>query len=220
MLSAGAGGELHLANSNVADKVTAMSAAQTATAALLARAANEGVGMVCDVAMVDANAYFYGADISTGHRVPGQPTDPLPAHTSLRRTSLQTADGWITIVPVTGRQLRSVLAVIGESDRWDAVKRDGSDQIWPRLLALLEPALRQETSAVWCERFEAADVPVTVINDFESHMADDQVRHNRTYVEVDDPGTGGFIQVRYPGLFDGHPVDIDPQPAPQLSPPL
>ncbi len=219
MLAAGGEAGLFEANSNIADKVTAMTAAQTATAALLARANNDGEGMVCDVSMLDANAYFYGGDISTGHRVPGAEADPFPARTSLGRTVFQTSDGWITLVPVTGRQLRSVLNAIGEGDRWEEIKADGAQLIWPRMLKLLEPALLAEASTVWQQRFTDADVPVTVVNDFEAHLNDEQVAHNRTYTEVADPGTGRFLQVRYPGLFDGQSVTIAPKPAPALKSP-
>jgi crotonobetainyl-CoA:carnitine CoA-transferase CaiB-like acyl-CoA transferase len=219
MLAAGAETGLFEANSNVADKVTAMTAAQTATAALLARANADGQGMVCDVSMVDSNAYFYGGDISTGHRVPGAEVDPFPAQTSLGRTVFETSDGWITLVPVTGRQLRSVLNAIGEADRWEAIKADGAQLIWPRMLKLLEPALLAESSTVWQQRFTLADVPVTVVCDFEAHLKDEQVAHNGTYTEVADPGTGRFLQVRYPGLFDREPVGIAPKPAPGLRTP-
>ena len=53
-------------SSNVADKVSAMFAAQTVTAALHQRSST-GTGAVCDVAMVDVMAYFYGGDLSLIH---------------------------------------------------------------------------------------------------------------------------------------------------------
>ena len=214
MLAMGREAGLFEANSNIADKVTAMTAAQTATAALLARGGADGDGMVCDVAMIDANAYFYGGDISTGHRVPGAEPDRFPALTSMGRTVFETGDGWITLVPVTGKQLRGVLAAIGFSDRWEEIKADGAELIWPRMLELMEPALRTGSAAEWRDRFKAADVPVTVVYEFEDHLVDEQVKHNGTYVPVDDPGTGTFLQVRYPGLFNGEPVQIQPKPAP------
>jgi crotonobetainyl-CoA:carnitine CoA-transferase CaiB-like acyl-CoA transferase len=87
------------------------------------------------------------------------------------------------------------------------------------MLKLLEPALLAEASTVWQQRFTDADVPVTVVYDFEAHLNDEQVAHNRTYTEVADPGTGRFLQVRYPGLFDGQSVTIAPKPAPALTSP-
>ncbi len=217
MLSTGADGDVFEANSNVADKITAMTAAQTATAALLARNTS-GEGMVCDVSMVDANAYFYGGDISTGHRIPGAEADPFPARTSLGRVLFETGDGWIALVPVTGAQLRGVLEAIGHSDQWAYVKSDGAEHIWTRMVALLEPALATDSAEGWERRFTEADVPVTVVSDFETHMADEQVAHNGTYAEVADPGTGTFLQVRYPGLFGGSAVEIVRRPAPTLNP--
>ena len=214
MLSTGGDGGLFLANSNVADKVTAMTAAQTATAALLARTSSGGDGMICDVAMIDANAYFYGADISVGHRVPGSEPDPFPALSNLGRTVFETGDGWITLVPVSGKQLRGVLSALGMADRWEAIKAEGAERIWPKMLEVMEPLLLKEPAQVWRDRFAAADVPVTVVNEFEDHLSDPQVQHNQTYVPVPDPGTGEFLQVRYPGLFNGEPVQIQPKPAP------
>lgn len=214
MLASGRDAGLFEANSNVADKVTAMTAAQTATAALLARGGSQGDGIVCDVAMIDANAYFYGADISTGHRIPGADADLFPARTNLGRTVFQTGDGWIALVPVSGKQLRGVLAAIGFPDRWEEIKSDGAELIWPRMVELMEPALLTESAEYWRTRFEDADVPVTIVNEFEDHLVDAQVKHNGTYVAVDDPGTGTFLQVRFPGLFNGQAVEIQPKPAP------
>ncbi len=203
------------ANSNVADKVTAMMAAQTATAALIERS-RSGRGMVCDVSMLDTTAYFYGGDISTGHRVPGPEIDPGPADTGVRRTSFSTADGWLSIVPVTRRQLLGVLEVIDHLGEWDSIKRNGSDGIWPAMVEVMEPILLTASAEEWQRRFAEADVPSTVVKDFTAHLDDEQVAHNATYVPIDDPGTGQFLQVRYPGLFDGAPVDIEHRPAPGL----
>ncbi len=204
-------------NSNVADKVTAMTAAQTATAALLERA-RTGKGMICDVAMLDANAYFY-SDISPGYRIPERPVDPYPGNAGAGRTTFATGSGWITVVPVTGRQLRGVLAAIGEGDRWDQMKAAGSEAIWPQMLQLVEPALLTASAQEWAERFTAQDVPCTAVKDFSAHISDPQVLHNSTYVSVDDPGTGTFLQVRYPGIFDGQRVAIHRRPAPDLAAP-
>ena len=205
-------------NSNVTDKVTAMMAAQTATAALRPTCHHgQRHGVRCRHARRQrrtSTAPTSAPDIAR----PDLPVDPGPAETSVRRTTFSTADGWLTIVPVTKRQLLGVLEAVGHIDAWESIKRNGADGIWPAMVALLEPILGSASARQWQRRFADADVPCTVVKDFGDHLQDEQVVHNRIYVPVGDDGTGSFLQVRYPGLFDGAPVDIDHRPAPGLEP--
>ena len=107
-------------NNNVADKVSAMFAAQTITAALHQRE-RTGTGSICDMAMVDAMAYFYGADISAGHRVVGAEIDTDVAVQVLSDSNFATAQGYLTLAPVSGRQLRRAMESAARTVRPAAV---------------------------------------------------------------------------------------------------
>ncbi len=73
-----------------------------------------------------------------------------------------------------------------------------------------------EPTAVWVERFGAADVPVAEVLGPDAHLADPQVVHNRLYGEVDDPVRGPMRYVRYPARFAGDPEFRLRGPAPSV----
>jgi len=202
------------ANNIVADKVTAMTAAQTATAALLHRG-TDGPGSICDVAMVDAMAYFYGCDVSAGHRVVGARPDEEVGRRLNDDLSHPTADSFITLAPVSGKQIRRCLEAVGRADAWDQVIAN-PEHVFTELVAVVCPELLKRTTAEWEAIMERADVPAAGVKHFDEHIADVQTVHNGTYIPVTDNALGEFLQVRFPGFFDGKPVDVDRKPAPTL----
>lgn len=211
-------GEPQTPSNLLADKVSAMTAAQTATAALLARH-RTGQGSICDVSMLDALAYFAGADVSAGHRM----ADGTPDSSVLSQVRgggpLPTADGWITLSPVTGKQLRSCLATTGFGDKWDEVLAGGKSNIWPACIALFGERLKEESSEFWEQAFRDADVPAGRVMTLDEHLADPQTKHNETYKIVDEPGVGKYRRVQYPAWFDGARAETAGIPSPQMPPP-
>ncbi len=205
------------ANNIVADKVTAMAATQTALAALFERTTS-GQGSVCDLAMIDALAHFYGADVTAGHRIPGEQPDQFVAEAMFRDTTLRTADSWILVVPVSGAQLRRALEATGVGDAWEEIRAGGPDDIWPRFVARVASTIATKTTAEWESIFAEHDVPATAVLDFETHIADPQVAHNETYEVVDDPELGPYLRPRFPARFDGWTVTTAGRPAPTLPP--
>jgi crotonobetainyl-CoA:carnitine CoA-transferase CaiB-like acyl-CoA transferase len=63
---------------------------------------------------------------------------------------------------------------------------------------LLEQATQSQPTSHWLEAFEAADVPAAPVLDIDAHLADPQVVHNGTYVEVDHPTVGRIRVPRHP----------------------
>lgn len=205
-------------NNNIADKVSAMFAAQTITAALHQRE-RTGLGSVCDLAMVDALAYFYGADISAGHRVVGADPDLSVGQSVINDATFPTAEGYLTLAPVTGRQLRRALEAAGCGEAFgDVMNADRADTF--RVFAsAIGPKLLQRSAEQWEATFADADVPAAVVSDFGDHIADEQTVHNRMYRAVPDESVGEWLLVRYPGLFDGEPATAAGRPAPRLAEP-
>lgn len=203
-------------NNNVADKVSAMFAAQTVTAALHQRSTS-GTGSVCDMPMVDAMAYFYGADISAGHRIEGQPADPAPAAAAAGDATFETAEGWLTLSPVTGKQLRRAMEAAGVGDRFSDVMEADRSRTFDAFAEALAPALLTRSAEEWEPIFVAADVPASAIRTFDQHLVDDQTIHNQTYQPVEDPSVdGNWLLVRYPAFFDGQRAETATLPAPSL----
>ncbi len=204
-------------NNNVADKVSAMFAAQTVTAAVIERH-RTGVGSICDVAMVDALAHFYGADISSGHRMADHDPDLTVGTNAVNDTSFATSDGFVTVSPVSGRQLRRALEAAGCGDAFSAVMEADRVDLFNTFAAAIAPALRTRTALEWEAIFAQADVPAAALRTFADHIEDEQTLHNGTYQEVIDPEVGSWLNVRFPAWFDGEPVHVEQRAAPSLGP--
>ena len=190
-------------NNNVADKVSAMFAAQTITAALHQRE-RTGTGSICDLAMVDAMAYFYGADISAGHRVVDAEPDTDVGVQVLSDSNFPTAEGHLTLAPVSGRQIRRAMEAVGCGDSFGQVMDAPRAETFNVFASLVGPKLLERAATDWEEVFAEADVPAAAVRDFAQHISDPQTVHNQTYQTVADESVGGdWLQVRYPAFFDG-----------------
>jgi len=199
--------EPRLGASLLADKVSAMSAAQAASAALIQRQ-RTGEGAIVDLAMVDAMAYFNGADVSAGHRIVYADTDARVIQQLDGNKPFQTADSWLMLAPVSGKQLRRALAAVGKPDAWNEIINHAADGgLLDRFAAVMGPELLHKTTAEWEQAFREADVPASAVLTIDEHMASDQVVHNSTYDTIDEPGVGAFLRVRTPALFNDAPVE-------------
>lgn len=217
MLAGGEGAQA--TRGNATDKITAMMAAQSATAALVARATT-GTGTICDVSMLDATSYYYGADLSAGHRTVGDQPDMFPSALPTNRNWFRTSDSWILLSPVSGKQLRATLKAVGRADEWDTLLVDGPAALWSKMRPILDEEFAKGTTAEWDEALTTADVPATPVFTFEDHLADSQVAHNGTYVPVHDPSINAdWLQARWPAKFDGERIPNAQLPAPQLPKP-
>lgn len=205
-------------NNNVADKVSAMFAAQTITAALHQRE-RTGTGSICDLAMVDAMAYFYGADVSAGHRMADADTDEDVAVQVLSDSNFATAEGYLTLAPVTGRQLRRAMESAGCPEAFPAVMDAPRAETFNVFAANIAPKLMERAATEWEDIFAANDVPAAAVRTFAEHITDPQTVHNQTYRAVrDDQLEGDWLQVRFPAFFDGEMVEAAGLPAPSLAP--
>jgi len=203
-------------NNNVADKVSAMFAAQTITAALHQRS-QTGTGTICDLAMVDAMAYFYGADISAGHRIVDAEPDGDVAVQVLSDANFPTAKGYITLSPVSGRQLRRAMESVGCPEKFSDVMEAPRAETFNVFAAAVQPKLMERTAMEWEEVFAQNDVPAAAVRTFEQHIGDPQTQHNGTYRAVSDPSVDGeWLQVRFPAYFDGLVVEGAGIPSPTL----
>jgi len=203
-------------NNNIADKVSAMFAAQTITAALYQRE-RTGTGSICDMAMVDAMAYFYGADISAGHRVVGAEPDTDVAVQVLSDSNFPTAEGYLTLAPVTGRQLRRSMEAAGCPEAFGEVMDAPRADTFNVFASHIAPKLMERGADEWEEIFAANDVPAAAVHDFAQHIEDPQTVHNATYQPVADESVGGdWLLVRFPAFFDGEVADTAKLPAPSI----
>lgn len=208
--------EPRLGASLLADKVSAMSAAQAASAALIQRQ-RTGEGAIVDLAMIDAMAYFNGADISAGHRIVYDETDARVIAQLDGNKPFRTADSWLTLAPVSGKQMRSALAAIDKSDSWDElISRAATGDLLDHFAEVMAPELAKKTTSEWERIFAEADVPASAVLTIEEHMASEQVVHNGTYDTINEPSVGAFLRVRTPALFNDEPVKTVDAPSPSI----
>lgn len=184
----------------IADKVTALMAAQAALAALLRRV-DTGQGAIIDIAMIDALAYFNAGEMMAGHLRVGDP-DPGVLRQLRANQPLSTSDGAIVMSPVSGRKLKAALEALGIADRVDEI-RSAADPIsaTERFYAVMAERVAELDTATVVEALRTADVPVSARASIAEHFDDPQVVYNGTYRLVEDADLGTWRRVRYPALF-------------------
>ena len=144
----------------VADKATALVAAQAITAGLFARERGAG-GQHVRLAMLDATIAFLWPDVMQAHTYLGPGATPpasLGGFLSVRRT----ADGFMTIFAIADSEFAGLCRALGRpelalDERFgDTAGRMRHADV---LAAILDEATRSRTTASWCERLECRDVP-------------------------------------------------------------
>lgn len=209
------GDEPQLLPAYVADKVTASFVAQSVLAALVQRG-RTGEGAVIDVAMLDAFAYFDVPDLFADHERVDDDGGHVGRMLAAPRT-LPTADGWVVLAPVSGRQIKRALAAAGLESAIDELKAIPDVAASShRFFELFGDHLRTRTTDEWMRIFAEADVPASAVLTKAEHLADPQVAHNGVYRVVDEPGVGPVRRLRHPALFNGEPVDTDDLAPPSL----
>jgi crotonobetainyl-CoA:carnitine CoA-transferase CaiB-like acyl-CoA transferase len=210
------GTEPMLVPTYVADKVTATYVAQSALAAIVQRTTT-GRGCVVDVSMLDAMAYFDSPDLLAGHQTPERTDDRVLRMLQAPRP-LPTADGWIVLAPVSGKQVKRAMIAAGlEQALADMRSQPDPLAASERFFELLGDHLRSRTTEEWTATFSEADVPASAVMSVAEHIADEQVVHNQMYRIVDDPALGKARRPRHPALFDAAPVDTDDLACPPLN---
>lgn len=214
------GGEVHDPKSLIADKVSAMSAAQTAMAALIARGNADDpdtAGQICDVPMIDAMAYFLSPDLAAGHRSPGEDPDPSCVEQLHANRPFPTADSWLMLSPVSGKQVRSSLRAAGVEDKWDwVIGGVATGDTFARFSEAMGPALLERSTAEWEQAFRDADVPASAVLTLSEHLDDAQIAHNSTWEVIDAPQVGAYRRARFPAFFSGEKSETLGLPSPSL----
>jgi crotonobetainyl-CoA:carnitine CoA-transferase CaiB-like acyl-CoA transferase len=200
----------------VPDKVTALTASQAITAALLARE-RSGEGQHVRLAMLDAVISFLWPEGMARQTFIGNDIAPTrPVET--RDLVFETLDGFITAGAITDREWIALARAVGHPEWGNDERFNTAARRIKNIEARLEltaSALRNKTSAEWLSILEAADVPCAQIHDRESLLDDPQVRANELLVESVHPHAGRMRQTRPAARFDKTPAAIA-RPAPLL----
>jgi len=146
-----------------ADVMSGATAAFGVASALYQRT-HTGKGQLVDVAMIDA-VMGYLAQQFTEHLMTGR-VHGQAANLSVTRKPtgnlFKTKDGWMVLAVMTDPQFQRLMKVLGRAEALAAPRFVD----WPTriennlaLHAIVEEAMKQETSATWVERFAKNDVP-------------------------------------------------------------
>lgn len=199
----------------IPDKVTALTAAQAITAALLARH-RSGAGQHVRLAMLDAVIAFMWPEGMAAHTFIGHDAEPVRA--SSRDLIFETADGYITAGAVSDAEWKGLASALGHPE-WIGDPRFNTVVARARnvheRLELTAEVLKTKTSAEWLERLDSAQVPSAPVLRRSEMIRDPQVLANRTVVESEHPGAGPMRQPRPAARFEQTPAEIT-RPAPRL----
>ncbi|MBW2424771.1 MAG: CoA transferase [Deltaproteobacteria bacterium] len=200
----------------VPDKVTALTAAQAITAALLARE-RTGEGQHVRLSMIDAMVALAWPEGMAGLTfVEGE--KEIPRNALAQDLVYETADGWMTAGAVSDSEWQGLARALEhpewlEDDRF--VTPAGRVAYAKERLDQTAAVLKTRTTAEWLERLDAEEVPCAPILPLSEIVKHPQIRANELLVESEHPAAGRIRQPRPAARFDRTPAGIE-RPAPTL----
>jgi crotonobetainyl-CoA:carnitine CoA-transferase CaiB-like acyl-CoA transferase len=200
----------------IPDKVTALTAAQSITAALLSRE-RTGQGQHIRLNMLDAVLAFVWPEGMAYHTFVS-PDLPKPKPVQRRDLVYETKDGYVVASTVSHKEWVGFCRGV-EKPEWLEDERfkntAGLVRYAKERLEMMADVLRENTTAHWLDVLDREDVPVApVLGRDEIHL-DPQVIANGIIVEDEHPVAGLIRQTRPAEQMDGTPSEIR-RPAPTL----
>ena len=185
--------------SPIIDVTTGMMAAFAIASALHRRRAT-GAGQFLDVAMLDSAVSLLNP-LYNNHLATGEEPELLGNQSLTRMPTANvfpTADGHVQITALTAAQVDRLLDALGCLE----LRADPRFAAEPELIANGEAMrgelcerLRRETTRVWLERLEAAQVPAAPISSFAEVIADPQLATRRLTATLPAPAMLGRAEV-------------------------
>jgi crotonobetainyl-CoA:carnitine CoA-transferase CaiB-like acyl-CoA transferase len=198
------------------DKLTAITASQAITAALLARE-RTGEGQHVRLSMLEAVlAFMWASDMGDQTFVGDEPSRQEAA--SAFDLIYETADGYMTVAALTDRQWTGLARVV-EHPEWLEDKRFKTPALRQQnidtRLELTQRALMTRPAAEWLEKLTAAQVPCGPVQTRNQVIHHPQVAALGLVVETEHENAGRLRQTRAAARFSGTPPEIR-HGAPQL----
>ncbi|MGA2409918.1 MAG: CoA transferase [Candidatus Binataceae bacterium] len=193
----------------VPDKVTALTAAQAMTAALLART-RTGKGQHVRLAMLDAVVAFMWPESMAGYTYIDDNVRVATRPANTRDLIFATADSYITAAVNSDDEWRGLCQTLGHPE-WlgDPRFKTPTDRIRNAdiRLEMTAEVLATRTTAEWLEELDRVQVPCAPINTREDLLRDPQVAANELIEEAVHPAAGRFRQPRAAARFDATPPE-------------
>ncbi|MEQ8234882.1 MAG: CoA transferase [Gammaproteobacteria bacterium] len=193
----------------VPDKVSALTAAQAITAALLARE-RSGEGQHVRLAMLDAVVSFLWSSDMGGQTFVG---DELPQQAAASFIDLvyETADGYLSVAVMSDREWAALCGVLQRPQWRDDPRfatRAARDRNLDERLALIQSVLLERPAREWLARLEAAGVPCAEVLTRNEMIAHPQIAANETIVTTPHPYAGELRQARPAARFSVTPPEL------------
>ncbi|NIR29651.1 MAG: CoA transferase [Gammaproteobacteria bacterium] len=198
------------------DKLTAITAAQAITAALLARE-RTGEGQHVRLSMLEAViAFLWASDMGSQTFV----GDEFPQQEAASFIDLiyETADGYISVAVQTDREWTALARALDHPEwlddgrfRTPALRQENIDD----RLELTQQALHTRSTREWLERLEAEGVPCAPVLTRGELVCHPQIVANEIVMETEHPGAGRLRQARAAARFSRTPPGLR-HPAPRL----
>jgi crotonobetainyl-CoA:carnitine CoA-transferase CaiB-like acyl-CoA transferase len=203
----------------IPDEVSAVTAAQAVTAALLARERGAG-GQHVRLAMLDATVALVWPEAMARYTLvrEGGAGAAHAGPPQVRDLVFETRDGYMTAGVVSDREWEGLARAVGHPE-WllDPRFRTAANRVahWDERLELMAGALATRTTADWIAALDAAGVPCAPILSRRELLDDPQLAANELISESDHPHAGRVRQPRPAARFERTPARIG-RPAPLL----
>jgi crotonobetainyl-CoA:carnitine CoA-transferase CaiB-like acyl-CoA transferase len=200
----------------VADKTTAIFAAQAITAALFARE-RTGEGQHIRLAMLDTMIAYLWPEAMTQYTVVGR--EATTADPTARPDLIfETADGYITAGTISDSEWQGFCAASGrpalaEDPRFNTP--GGRAVNATERILLMGEIIKERPTAEWLQQLDANDVPSAPVLRRNEVIANEQVLARELIVEFDHPAIGLVRQPKPAARFDRTPAQIQ-GPAPHI----
>ena len=198
------------------DKLTAVSASQAITAALLARE-NTGEGQHVRLSMLDVVLNFLWASDMGGLTFVDRPVSNRAA-ASFIDLIYETKDGYMTVSTMTNKEWSNLSRAFEKPEMLEDPRfltpalRDRNVN---ERLALVQEMLRSKSTQEWLARFEREDVPSAPALTRDEVIDHPQVIASEILMEHQHPIAGRLRQTRNAARFEGTPAEIE-RGAPRL----
>ncbi len=200
----------------VADKTTAIFAAQAVTAALFARE-RTGEGQHIRLAMLDTMISYLWPEAMAQYTVVGREestADPVARPDLI----FETTDGYITVGTISDSEWRGFCAAAERADLAEDPRFNtpgGRAVNATERILLMAEIIKERPTAEWLQRLDANDVPSAPVLRRSEVIANEQVLARELIAEFVHPDIGRVRQPKPAARFDRTPAAIQ-GPAPRI----
>jgi len=200
----------------VADKTTAIFAAQAVTAALYARE-RTGEGQHIRLAMLDTMITYLWPEAMTQYTVVGREATTADP-TARPELIFETADGYITVGTISDSEWQGFRAAserpdLAEDPRFNTP--GGRAVNATERILLMAEIIKGRPTAEWLQRLDTNDVPSAPVLRRGEVIVNEQVVARELIAEFDHPDIGRIRQPKPAARFDRTPAEIQ-GPAPRI----